>query len=91
MSTEWIATSWKRADQFADMDSDAVEIDRVNSSLYKGERFAVRRSIACLSKDGRWQYEPLPSSRNLDFYHQFRFRTFKAAVAAANKAIEDRR
>lgn len=37
---------------------------------------------AILSKDGEWEYEPQPSSRDDEFYSRCRFDTFDAARAA---------
>jgi hypothetical protein len=37
----------------------------------------------CLTKDGHWEYEPLPSSRDDAFLARCRFETADAAIAAA--------
>lgn len=51
-------------------------------------RDAVRWSISvdihsgcCLNRDGDWEYEPVPSSRDDEFYARCRFPSFEDAVA----------
>lgn len=50
--------------------------------------WAVRRSGCVLGKDGEWAHEPIPSSRDEEFYAMYRFDTFEEAEAAALKALE---
>lgn len=40
----------------------------------------------CLNKDGEWEYEPLPSSRDDDFLTRCRYSTADEAIDAALKA-----
>jgi hypothetical protein len=59
-----------------------VAIDRVRQ--IKGEDlWAVRRSGGCLNKDGEWEYEPMPSSRDDEFLARCRFATAREAIDAA--------
>lgn len=44
--------------------------------------WAVRRHGACLAADGKWEYEPLPSSRDDDFLARCRYPTAQAALDA---------
>jgi len=85
-NSEWIATTWTKRRQYEAYDPWAISIQRTNSPFYEGERFAVRRIGDCLSKDGQWEYEPTPSSRDDAFYARCRFDTFEDAVAALKKA-----
>jgi hypothetical protein len=48
----------------------------------KPDRFAVRRMGSVLNKDGEWEFEPQPSSRDEAFFARCRFDTFEAADAA---------
>lgn len=48
--------------------------------------WAVRRAGNVLSTAGRWEYEPMPSSRTKAFLKRCRFATFEAAMLAADKA-----
>jgi hypothetical protein len=48
--------------------------------------WAVRRIGRCLSRTGRWVWEPIPSSRTPTFYKRHRF-TFEEAVAAAKREL----
>lgn len=44
---------------------------------------------AVLGKDGDWEYEPIPSSRDEEFYARCRFDTYEEAEAAALKALKE--
>jgi hypothetical protein len=46
-------------------------------------------SGAVLGKDGEWEYEPIPSSRDEEFYAHCRFDTYEEAEAAALKALKE--
>ena len=48
----------------------------------KGFWFAVRRENSCMSRAGKWDLEPLPSSRTPEFFAEFRFDTFRDALIA---------
>lgn len=48
--------------------------------------WAVRTTRGyCLNKKGRWEFEPMPSSRTEKFLKRCRFPTAKLAMAAADK------
>lgn len=84
---DWIATSWNLRSEFHDtQDSPMVSIIRMRSPFYEGERYTVRRLGRCLNKKGRWEWEPIPSSRTDDFYKRCRFPSFEEAVAAYEKS-----
>jgi hypothetical protein len=53
-------------------------------------KFAVYNNCdrRCLSREGEWCYESLPSNRPDDWYETHRFPTFEEAVAAARPAAE---
>lgn len=64
------------------------EKDRVVYVERVGQRdgsflYAVRSDGNCLAKDGVWEWEPMPSSRNEAFTARCRFATFDEAMAAA--------
>lgn len=44
------------------------------------DRWAVRRSGHVLGRDGDFAYEPLPSSRDTQFYERYRFATVAEAI-----------
>lgn len=44
--------------------------------------WAVRRTGSCLSKEGEWEYEPLPSNRDADFLSRCRYATPHEAYGA---------
>ncbi len=66
----------------------AVTFDRMKSPFYEGEKWAVRRSHSCLSKDGEWEYEPMPSSRDDAFYARCRFDFLEEAMTTFDKQVE---
>jgi len=51
------------------------------------ERWAVRCMGNCLNKQGEWEYEPLPSSRDDDFFARCRFGSASEAILAARTAL----
>lgn len=59
-----------------------VRIDLVRNR--NGLVYAVRQSGSCMSTDGEWDYEPMPSSRTDEWLARFRFQTWEDAA----KAIE---
>ena len=61
-----------------------VQIDRC-SQVDGSVKYAVRQSGACLSKKGKWEYEPMPSSRTDSFLKRFRFDSFEDAAKAVEK------
>ena len=50
--------------------------------------WACRNRGMVLSKDGEWEYEPMPSSRTEAFLKRCRFKTLKAALKAGKKVAE---
>ena len=48
-------------------------------------KFAVRQSGYCLSKSGKWEYEPMPSSRDEEFLESCRFDSWQDAADAIVK------
>lgn len=59
-------------------------IDAVRWAVYRDRSF-------CLAKDGEWEYEPLPSSRDDAFIERCRFGTLAEAIAAMRAAVEKAR
>lgn len=53
-----------------------------------GVKFAVRQGAACLKKTGKWEYEPMPSSRTDAFLNRCRFDSFGLAVEAVKRYVE---
>ena len=50
--------------------------------------WAVRRHSTCLNKDGEWECEPMPSSRDDDFLERCRFSTPAEAVNAYHASTQ---
>lgn len=44
-------------------------------------RYAIRQGGLCLNKNGKWEYEPLPSSRTEAFFRRCRWDRFEDAYA----------
>lgn len=85
---DWLTTTWTFNDDFEKKRMTHRTIHRMNSPFYEGERFCVRNgSSLCLNKEGNWEFEPMPSSRDDDFYKRCRFDTWKDAWEAADKRI----
>jgi hypothetical protein len=57
-------------------------------------KWAVEQIGMCLAKDGEWEHQPLPSSRDDEFLNRCRFDTleqaFDAADAALSSIVEER-
>lgn len=68
----------------------AKKYPRVTVELTRSEEgvilYAVRSDGDCLSRGGRWRYEPFPSNRTAEFFKHYRFPTFEEACEAAVKA-----
>lgn len=45
------------------------------------KRWAIRDGRYCLNKDGEWEFEPMPSSRDDAFYKRCRWNTAEKALA----------
>lgn len=48
----------------------------------------VMQNGNALAKDGTWECEPIPSSRDEEFYERCRFDTFSEAMDAARAALD---
>lgn len=44
-----------------------------NTFRGREDKWAIRQNGRCLNKDGEWEYEPMPSSRDEDFFARCRF------------------
>lgn len=53
--------------------------------LYDGPRYVVRQLSYCLNRDGEWEYEPQPSSRDDAFIDRCRFRSLDEAAETLRK------
>jgi len=60
---------------------------------FEGIRWAIYRgtigSRVCLSRDGRWDPEPIPSSRTKTWLHKHRFASLEDAIERAKRAAPD--
>lgn len=74
------STTW------TDLDSgNRIEATRTTSN--GACRFAVRNDMGqCLNKDGEWEYEHQPSSRDAAFYERCRFDKFFDAANMLEQA-----
>lgn len=74
--------------------SDAIMVECAQQ-MSGPDRWAVRRHGNVLSKQGEWEYEPMPSSRDDEFLERCRFASaaeaMEAALAAARADDELRR
>lgn len=67
--------------------SDDIHIERAKQ-VEGPPKWAVRRMGECLNKQGEWEYEPMPSSRDDEFLARCRFDTAREALVAASLAKE---
>ena len=65
--------------------SDDIRIAR--SKLDARVVWAVRHQGNCLNKQGEWEYEPQPSSRDEAFFARCRFDSAEAAIQAAQAVV----
>jgi hypothetical protein len=77
-----VATQYQFKTDFENHTVRPVTLDRMRSPFYKGERWAVRQGGNCLNNEGEWEYEPMPSSRDDDFYARCRFNSLRDAIMA---------
>jgi hypothetical protein len=63
-----------------------VKFARMESPFYEGVKWSVRWMGRCLNKQGEWDWEPSPSSRDDDFYAKCRFESLEEAYTLALKA-----
>jgi hypothetical protein len=71
---------------------DIIEIVRtgkIGASLADTDVWAIRCLGQVLNRKGKWEYEPLPSSRSNAFLTRCRF-TLAEAKEAAQKAVKER-
>jgi hypothetical protein len=83
-ASEWFPVEWRRSDD--PFRGEDTSIRRMTSPFYLGIKWAVRRHSNVLGKDGRFAYEPIPSSRDDAFYAAYRFDSFEDAVEAIRTA-----
>ncbi len=89
MRRQIIATEYGFKDEFEDMyNLSGIKINRMNSPFYDGIKWAVRKLSYCLNKSREWEFEPMPSSRDNEFYKRCRFDTFKEAYEECLKIKE---
>jgi hypothetical protein len=62
--------------------SDDIHIERAKQ-IEGPPKWAVRRMGECLNKQGEWEWEPMPSSRDDEFLTRCRFDSAKDAIRAA--------
>lgn len=84
-----VCTEFQLREDFESLRSGNATFNRMISPSYKGEKWAVRRMSSCLAKDGEWEYEPIPSSRDDAFYASCRFDSLEEALAAYDKAKQN--
>ena len=63
-----------------DCEPEPVMLERVRG--HAGIRWAIRQIGACFNKRGKWEYEPIPSSRTEAFFKRCRWDTAEDAIAA---------
>lgn len=69
---------------------DTVTIRKVfGHRMPKSPMWKVMRDSFAFTKDGDWEWEPVPSERDDEFYARCRFDTFEEAMAAARNASCD--
>jgi len=51
------------------------------------EMWAILADSMCLSKDGKWDYEPMPSNRSDEFIENHRWNNLDEAVRIAEKLV----
>ena len=88
---ELIATEYQLKSEFEDLTKpgQATRFCRMISPFYHSERWAVRWLSYCLNQKGKWEHEPMPSSRNDKFYKRCRFYTLEEAIQAWNRREHD--
>jgi len=79
-----IPITWLLADG-----DDPVLVHRLN--FRSGVRYVVRQGDCCLSRDGEFDYEPMPSERTEEFLEHHRFASLEEAVEAYGSEETKRR
>lgn len=80
----WTAVQWQYEPSVMVDRMHPITIDAVRD-LQNIVRYAVRQAGECLSKTGEWEYEPMPSSRDDNFFSRFRFETWEEAAKTVEK------
>lgn len=62
-----------------------VRIERARQ-MFGPDLWAIRKNGNVLNKEGEWEWEPMPSSRDDEFLARARFATAEQAIAAAIRA-----
>lgn len=60
--------------------NDLIDVHLERRMGFHGEKWAIIEKGACLSKDGVWEFEPIPSSRDDEFLLRCRFDTAEQAL-----------
>lgn len=82
MSFTAISWVWEPSNAIRDIPTPVViEVCRQRNG---GDKYAVRQAGGVMSKDGKWEYEPIPSSRDDAFMNRCRF----GSLAEARQAVE---
>jgi len=79
---ELIPTQYKYEDDFLANNIDAVSFNRRVSPYYQGVKWAVLRGPLALNNEGEWEFEPMPSNRDDEYYKRCRYDTLDDAIAA---------
>jgi hypothetical protein len=66
---------------------DEVKVQR-SRQLDGSEKWAVRKLGECLNKQGEWEWEPMPSSRDDEFIARCRFDSAQEAIDAARRVAK---
>lgn len=82
-----VPTRWSLTEIHVDDDPWTPYIELTISPFYEGKRYAVRNQLGrVLNKSGKWEHEPIPSSRTDAFYKRCRFDSLESASLAAAEA-----
>ena len=57
-----------------------ITLERVRQLPGKPDKWAIRESGCCMNRNGEWEYEPIPSSRDDAFMERCRFNTVEDAL-----------
>lgn len=67
-----------------------VTIVRHTSPFYEGIKWGIKWRSRVLGKNGKWAFEPIPSSRTDAFYAKYRFDSVAdACIALASSADQE--
>jgi len=66
---------------------DSITLNRVDNEDNREDfKWAIRKGALCLNKQGKWEYEPLPSNMDTFFIRNCRWDTIQEAIEAFNEA-----